>query len=363
MKRLSDRTTFCELGSTTYKLPADHPTCDVSVVIPTFNRPSFLHRALSSVLAQTAIPTQVIVIDDCSGDMETLATESVIEKFSESLNLFLIRNDANRGANYSRNRGIDAATGQYIAFLDSDDFWMPDKLARQIELIEQSAKRDDAILCVTGRYRVSSDTGKIISRQLVRSSFSSDAIIRSNFIGTLSSVLVTTSVARAVRGFDETLPACQDWEFFIRIAKNVKFLSVRAPLCVYVEHHEDRISASNRKRLQGHFLIRRKYLKQSEVDLSNFYRNVGEELQLLGKERLATEYYIQAVTQYVLPVWKRALLQMSLRAYYTWRRPPRLKANRYLSYKKALTKFARSADGRSQLQRDHDFIKTALQQW
>ncbi|MEX2743069.1 glycosyltransferase family 2 protein [Rhizobium mongolense] len=347
-----------------YELPSDKQTCDVSVVIPTFNRSKFLRRALSSVQAQTMMPAEVLVIDDCSNEAEALATERVVEEFSASLNLILLRNSVNRGANYSRNRGISTAKHRYIAFLDSDDFWMPEKLSRQIEILSQK-EEGRAILCVTGRYRVAGESGKIIARQLVRSDFSRKTIIQSNFIGTLSSVLVDATLARAVSGFDEALPACQDWEFFIRISQNINFLSVSAPLCVYVEHQENRISASNRNRLRGHLFIKRKYIESldEKLDLSAFYRNVGEELQLLGRGRMARRIYIKSLTEGIFPAWRGSLAQAMLHIYYTWRRMPLLKTARYLSYREKFARLEARVEELSQLRRDQDFIYTAFRRW
>ncbi|MFA1624375.1 glycosyltransferase family 2 protein [Rhizobium mongolense] len=349
----------------TYELPSDQPTCDVSVVIPTFNRSKFLHRALSSVQAQTMTPAEVIVIDDCSNEAEASATERVVGEFSGRLNLVLLKSRMNRGANYSRNIGIRIAKHKYIAFLDSDDFWMPEKLAAQMALLEAEKEEKKATLCVTGRYRVAAESGQILARQFVRASFSREAIIRSNFIGTLSSVLVDASLARALNGFDESLPACQDWEFFIRISENVNFISVSAPLCVYVEHHENRISASNRNRLRGHLFIKRKYINSLEdkTDLSSFYRNVGEELQLLGRSRLAKKIYIRAMTEGIFPAWKQSLAEALLHTYYTWRRMPILKTVRYLSYREKLARLESNIGEISQLRRDQSFIYTAFQRW
>ncbi|SCW66744.1 Glycosyltransferase, GT2 family [Rhizobium mongolense subsp. loessense] len=294
-----------------------------------------------------------------------MATERVVREFSDRLNLVLLKNSENRGANYSRNIGIRLAKCKYISFLDSDDFWMPEKLAEQMAILDAQKDANKATLCVTGRYRVGAESGRIIARQLVRTSFNREAIVRSNFIGTLSSVLVDASLARAVNGFDESLPACQDWEFFIRISENVNFLSVSAPLCVYVEHHENRISASNKNRLRGHLFIKRKYINilEDKTGLSEFYRNVAEELQILGRKRLAKKIYIRAITESIFPAWKRLFAEALLHAYYRWRQLPILKTVRYISYERKLERVGASVEELSQLRKDQGFIYTAFQRW
>ena len=97
----------------------------VTAIIPTFNRAATLDRALASVFGQTRVPDEVIVVDDASTD----ETESVVRRFPEVLYLRLQRNS---GAAHARNEGVRRARGDLIAFLDSDDVWLPHKSERQL---------------------------------------------------------------------------------------------------------------------------------------------------------------------------------------------------------------------------------------
>ncbi|OWK24286.1 hypothetical protein AJ87_24205 [Rhizobium yanglingense] len=210
-----------------------------------------MRRALASVAAQTRHPVEVIVIDDCSSPDKAGDIRAIVEDFNLCIPTRLLINESNRGANYSRNRGIFDAKGRYLAFLDSDDIWMPEKLQRQIDEIESAKKTNGRpVLSATGRYRVNSD-GAIIVRQFGGQVLNPGKIRRSNFIGTLSSVIVETWIARHVWGFNEALPACQDWDFFIRLSDYVQYIGISDPLCVYVDHDEDRITLNNRKRLRA----------------------------------------------------------------------------------------------------------------
>ena len=113
----------------------------ISVVIPAYNAEKFINRAIDSVLAQTYQPDEIIVVDDGSTD----DTVSVVSKYGSQVKL--IRQE-NAGASAARNSGINAATCQWIAFLDSDDEWLPEKLQLQIELL----KRDPNLVWTAGNY-------------------------------------------------------------------------------------------------------------------------------------------------------------------------------------------------------------------
>lgn len=108
----------------------------ISVIIPTFNSSHTIHRAIDSVLKQTYRPNEIIVIDDASTD----GTISIVEKIIESnrhASIKLLRNSKNSGPSISRNKGIEISEGEWIAFLDSDDSWHPQKLQIQLELAQE----------------------------------------------------------------------------------------------------------------------------------------------------------------------------------------------------------------------------------
>lgn len=112
----------------------------VTVVIPTYNRRSLLCRALDSVLNQTASPSEVIVVDDGSSD----GTRDLIQKTYSSVSLI---EQENQGVSQARNRGIKEASGEWIAFLDSDDEWLPQKLEIAFEALNQNP---DYLICHSG---------------------------------------------------------------------------------------------------------------------------------------------------------------------------------------------------------------------
>jgi len=271
--------------------------CNVSVIIPNYNRISLLRRALESVARQTLLPLEVIVIDDCSSEDKADEIRDIIDYINDRVPTRLLVNETNRGANYSRNRGIFSAVGRYLAFLDSDDIWMPEKLAIQIRAIEIAKKTDSRpILSATGRYRVNGD-GDIIASQFGGFVFDAQKIRRSNFIGTLSSIIVEASIARHVSGFNESLSACQDWEFFIRLGAHIQYVGVTEALCIYVDHDEERITLNNRKRLRSHIFIYRTHIRPHlgpGCIPAEFYRNIAEDYQEIGRADKARRFVAKA---------------------------------------------------------------------
>ncbi|MCA1439333.1 glycosyltransferase family 2 protein [Ensifer sp. IC4062] len=339
--------------------------CDVSVVVPTYNRTSLLRRALNSVAQQTARPVEVIVVDDCSESEALKEVRAITCDFSRLLNIKLIVNEKNSGANFSRNKGISVANGRYIAFLDSDDLWLPTKLERQLEEIKKvEAVTDKPVLSATGRYRVD-DRGEIIARQFGGHVLDRQSIRRSNFIGTLSSVVVETCVARQVRGFSEGLPASQDWDFFIRLAEHVQYVGVAEPLCVYVDHNTQRITLDYRKKLRGHISIYRTHVRPlgdgANSAMAEFLRNIAEDYQELGNESKAASFYAHALSADIgssRPV--QFLVAFALRTYFRVFSPPRLKLRRYQRYRRSMDRLLRNEAIRSTIDRDRQVIKTLM---
>jgi glycosyltransferase involved in cell wall biosynthesis len=269
----------------------------ISVVIPTYNRAEFVTRAVYSVYKQSFDDFEIVVVDDCSRD----DTAARLERLTQSCpglkrKLIYRRQSENRGANAARNLGIQLAHGEHIAFLDSDDIWHPLKLERQVERMQQEQHKNQGnrpFFSFTGRYRVDGDYN-VIAKQFPGSMRNAERRIRRiNVIGTLSTVMISTWLARHIRGFDERLAACQDWDFFVRSIPYCHVFGVPEPLVMYYDGHIDRISSNGRKRLAAHLVMYRKYLRgrSDPRELSELYRNISEDLERLGKVRMARRFY------------------------------------------------------------------------
>jgi glycosyltransferase involved in cell wall biosynthesis len=201
----------------------------ISIVIPTYNRANDLRRALKSVCAQTHTDWEAIVIDNHSSD----DTESVVQNFGDSrLRLFKIDNQGVIAR--SRNMGISEAQGEYIAFLDSDDWWTPQKLATSIEHLERGY--DVSYHDLLG---VKQEVGQVFKRRLkgrqVSQPVYADLIKNGNAIKT-SSVVVRTELLRMVGGQleDPGLVAAEDFECWLRISRETeKFVYIPSALGYY----------------------------------------------------------------------------------------------------------------------------------
>ncbi len=106
----------------------------VSIVMPSYNTAQYIKQSIESILAQTYTAWELIIVDDCSTDN----TDEAVSEFLSDTRIRYIKNDRNSGAAVSRNRALREARGKWIAFLDSDDLWMPDKLEKQIEFMEDN---------------------------------------------------------------------------------------------------------------------------------------------------------------------------------------------------------------------------------
>ena len=232
----------------------------VSVVIPTHNRRESLSIAIDSVLKQSYKDIEIIVISDGSTD----DTNEYMNQFVGDPKIVFLKNEKPMGANYCRNMGIEASKGNYIAFLDDDDEWYPDKIQSQISLLKDN---DECAICFTGKecfYYFDKATITYISSP----SSSSDPtdILVGNYIGTNSSVLIK-KVALVEEKYDLNLPALQDWDLWIRILKNNKSCYVNKPLVKYntflnSNTKTKHISSSVEKYKKAFALIENKHLQE-----------------------------------------------------------------------------------------------------
>jgi glycosyltransferase involved in cell wall biosynthesis len=341
--------------------PAARESCDVSVIIPVYNRASLLRWPLASIAAQTLRPREVIVVDDRSAPEEAAIIRSIVGEFARSMNVKILVTERNSGNSYARNRGIDEARGKYVAILDSDDLWLPDKLEKQMRSIE-SARRHDSkpVFSATGTYRVDSK-GNILHRKRCQSAFDAARIRKSNYIPT-SSVVVETSVAREIKGFAEDMRVGSDWEFFIRLVGRVQFVAVPDLLSVGVDHQGERLSQNNPKTLRAMLHTRRKHMRGivPTSENSGFYRKVAQELQTHGKLRMAKKFYIRSIGLKYRGGWRRGLIEGWLALYFSVTKMPSLKERRRIYYLRKLDDLRRDPKVRHQWDQDQKVIKALM---
>ncbi|QLD87073.1 glycosyltransferase family 2 protein [Natronomonas halophila] len=205
----------------------------VSVVIPTYDRPEMLRRAVESVVAQTYDRIELVVVDGPSTHPASDVVDDVDGEFDR---VQCVRNDEKEGVTAARNTGLALATGTYIAFLDDDDRWHEEKLAAQIARFERP---DDNLGMVYSGVRQMGPDGTV--NAVKRHDHGGDIFERlmgGNFIGTMSAVMVRRDVIDTVGDFDENLPVWEDWDLYLRVAREYKIASVAEP-------HVDRYSGEH----------------------------------------------------------------------------------------------------------------------
>lgn len=223
----------------------------VSVVIPTCNRPALLKRAINSVLAQTYQDFEIIVVDD--GMKER--SESVTLAFDDARIRYL-KNETSLGGGGTRNRGIKNAHASFIAFLDDDDEWLPEKLSVQMEQFADTST--DVGFCFTGA-RIETDDGvETTTAKEGVNDLSEIALLR--FKGFLTTTLIVKrAVFDDVGFFDETLPSHQEAELIIRITRKYKGLGINRPLIVMNMHTHEHIGGDLSRRIRGKEMVLEKH--------------------------------------------------------------------------------------------------------
>ncbi len=199
----------------------------VTVVIPTRDRLQYAHAAVATALAQEEVPVQVIVVDDGS-------SEPVVPALADDPRVRVVRHETSRGVAGARNAGIDAATGEWIAFLDDDDLWHPRKLRDQLD----AAARADADW-VFGGALVVDDAGAEIAHMPAPDDAAGllDALLVENPVPAgASNVLARATVVRELGRFDEDLAHFADWLLWIRLAARGAPAVVTHPVLAYVHH-------------------------------------------------------------------------------------------------------------------------------
>lgn len=196
----------------------------VSVVIPAYNREKTILRALNSVLRQTYSNIEVIVVDDGSTD----STAQVVNNCADE-RIRLICLSSNQGANRARNTGISEAKGEYIAFQDSDDEWLTDKLEKQMEYIYKTSVK--AVYCpyiLCNEDKTSVVPGNYMNRDMCEKNVA-ETLKKGNIVGT-PTLMVKRELFSKIGMFDVDMKRFQDYEFVIRLVKNEFLGYVKEPL-------------------------------------------------------------------------------------------------------------------------------------
>lgn len=249
----------------------------VSVIIPVYNRVNTIKRSIDSVLCQTYDNFELIIVDDGSTDN----IYKIISSYKDS-RVRYFRTAKRYGANHARNLGIQNAEGEYIAFQDSDDLWLKDKLEKQMDIFKKNSQID-VVWC---RYRRFTSSGMC---QIVPENYGFDKLQKGiekiltngNVIGT-PTMIVRKKCFEKAGTFDEEIQRFQDWEFCIRFSQKFRFYFIDETL---VEAYESEQSITNtNSAMESQFLILRKHQDFFEK-AGNLEIQIGRLIELAVDEK------------------------------------------------------------------------------
>lgn len=285
----------------------------VSVIMPTYNRAYIIRRAIHSVLNQTYTNFELIIIDDGSTDN----TAEVVKSFNDS-RIIYIKHARNLGIASARNTGIGISQGEYIAFLDSDDEWLPNKLREQLIAFEEAPSDVGAI------YTQMENIGKGKITYLHRKT-PPEGNIHKHVLSGLPIYLTTLMLKRKyleqAGTFDKGFVFADDWDFCIRLSKICNFRFVKTPLAIrYIV--SDSISVNNPALPKELEKILNKHIDEIQKDrrmLAAHYFSLGNSLCLLNNLAEGRQYFMKAIKAHAFDI--RALLGLTIsvpgRAFYT----------------------------------------------
>ena len=197
----------------------------VSVIIPVYNGAAEVRRAIDSALEQRNCDVEVIVLNDGSKD----DTRTVLDAYGDRIRAI---HQPNSGLAQTRNNGISAATGEWVAFLDHDDYWTAEKLSDQLKAAERTGA--DVVYTNAGNF---GDVGRVAELRSEPSAMLEgdllEPLLLDNFI-VVSSVMIKRKVIQEHNGFNASLPCVEDWDLWLRLsAHGIRFAAVREPVTMY----------------------------------------------------------------------------------------------------------------------------------
>ncbi|MBT3182847.1 MAG: glycosyltransferase [Deltaproteobacteria bacterium] len=252
----------------------DHPS--VSVIIPTYNRAEFLREAIDSVLMQSMRDFELIIVDDGSVD----SISDVVNSFNDS-RLAYVR-QVRGGVSSARNLGVLKSSARLIAFLDSDDTWLPEKLSTQVDCF---LSHPDVAICQTEEIWIRS--GRRVNPMNKHKKYSGWIFEKCLPLCIISpsAVMMKRDVFDELGGFDESLPACEDYDLWLRATLRYPITTLANPLTVKRGGHADQLSSEwglDRYRIKALIKI------LSDPHLADEYRNLVRE-QIVRRSKVVAD--------------------------------------------------------------------------
>jgi glycosyltransferase involved in cell wall biosynthesis len=283
----------------------------ISVIIPTYNRASYLKQAIDSVLSQdyfseTHHPEhfELIVVDDGSTD----ETNKVVESYSQKIRY---KFQEHKGVSPARNLGLKLSKGGFIAFLDSDDLWKKEKIRLQMEFMEA---HPEAVVCCTQEIWIRN--GVFVNPKKKHKKYSGQIFekVLPLCLLSLSSAFFRRRIFNEIGGFDPSLPACEDYDFGIRLAHKYPLYFLDEPLIIKRGGHEDQLSKKywgmDRFRVKAlqkaliwelsereRKLVKQVMLKKCKILISGFEKR-GKSSEALKYKRIIDKYNLEQLDKH-----------------------------------------------------------------
>jgi glycosyltransferase involved in cell wall biosynthesis len=275
----------------------------VSVIIPAYNSGKTILRALDSVLSQSTLPSEIIVVDDGSSDN----TCSLVEENYPDVKLI---KQPNAGAAAARNTGTRLSTGELIAFLDSDDFWHIRKLEYQISIFERF---DDVGICSTKCVFLSEHANLIYqekSQSLLEpcnyERISFPKIFHSPYFGT-PSVMMRKSLFEKVNGFNQSLETAEDVDLWLRSCFQSHYLLIKNPLTYVVGQEVSLSSSAKKSTYESHIQVINRFVSENKLPLQfkliTFRRTKSDIYCDWGSNLLVNRNYVLAINKLLISLF------------------------------------------------------------
>lgn len=291
----------------------------VSVIIPTYNREKFIGAAIKSVLDQTYKDFEIIVIDDGSTD----GTADVVKEFNSEKIRYIYQ--SNQGRSRARNHALELAQGRYIAFLDSDDMYLPEKLGMQVDFMD---RRPDCGMVYTSAYCIDENGNSLphVYEAKVSGWIYKDIAFFVPVTITLPTVMARHEVFEAVGGFDENMERFEDTDMWRRISKTFQIGAMGTFTCLLRTHIENSLITQNPERILAAVEYYVRKIEREDVDVAWLVRRRGV--------AMLYTYYGGALMS--IPAWRKQGYMLLLKAVRNW--PAVIATAVYWRIRKAISK-------------------------
>jgi glycosyltransferase involved in cell wall biosynthesis len=275
-------------GPTAWGLRTESTAGRVSVVMACYNAAPFLRAAVDSVLGQTHEDVELIVVDDGSTDQ----SREILKAYGDSV---VVIEQENRGPYPARNAGIRACTGEYVAFLDADDYWAPDCLQKLRTALDESAAA--VAYCGWQNIGLEGPRGEPFVPPDYEAENKQERLLKAAAPWPIHAALVRRTLIGEVGGFGEELSTCMDYDLWLRISYSRPIVRVPEVMAFYRHHDRGQITSAQWRQAKNSWLVKRNFVKRNP-----------EQVRHLSKKRLAELINGGLRTRAYDAYWKRDLV-------------------------------------------------------